>query len=167
MSYSGPNLDKFRIEKRDLSARNFEVFLCDLDLLRRCGGLEHNLQSSLVYHYPQSMPEKYRQSRFRQLTSTFETHQDLTINSRSGDWLNFFCFHYVKNHWFASRANQANQWPLVVETLFSSIPPSNSLVTVLDLGRAFWADTAPFKGLWLVRCFQNYRDTGILPGVMS
>ena len=30
--------------------------------------------------------------------------------------------------------------------LFSSVPPSNSLVSVSDPQRAFWADTEPFKG---------------------
>ena len=32
------------------------------------------------------------------------------------------------------------------ETLFSSIPHSTSLVSVSDPWKAFWADTAPFKG---------------------
>ena len=40
----------------------------------------------------------------------------------------FFCFLFVKNHWFSGRANQ---WPLVGETLFSYVPTSNSLVLVL------------------------------------
>ena len=61
----------------------------------------------------------------------------------------FICFLFVKNHWFAWRANQ---WPLVGETLFSSVPPSNSLVSVSDPWRAFWADTAPFKGPRLASC---------------
>ena len=60
-----------------------------------------------------------------------------------------FCFLCVKNHWFAWRANQ---WPLAGETLFSSVPPSNSLVSVLDLRRAFWADTASFSGPRLASC---------------
>ena len=47
----------------------------------------------------------------------------------------------VKNHWFTWRANQ---WPLIGGTLFSSFPPSNSLVSVSDPRRAFWADTTPF-----------------------
>ena len=38
------------------------------------------------------------------------------------------------------------------EILFSSIPPSNSLVSVSDPWRAFWADTAPFKGPRLASC---------------
>ena len=38
-----------------------------------------------------------------------------------------FCFLFVKTHWFAWRPNQ---WPLIGETLFSSLPPSNSLVSV-------------------------------------
>ena len=61
----------------------------------------------------------------------------------------FFCFLFVKNHWFAWRANQ---WPLIGETLFSSVPPSNSLVSVSDPRRAFWADTAPFSGPRLASC---------------
>ena len=32
------------------------------------------------------------------------------------------------------------------ETLFSSVPPSNSLVSVSDPRRAFGADMAPFSG---------------------
>ena len=35
---------------------------------------------------------------------------------------------------------------------FSSVPPSNSLVSVLDPWRAFWADTPPFKGPRLASC---------------
>ena len=38
------------------------------------------------------------------------------------------------------------------ENIFSSDPPSNSLVPVLDPWRAFWVDTALFKGPWLVSC---------------
>ena len=40
----------------------------------------------------------------------------------------------------------ANQWLLARETIFSSLPPSNSLVSISDPRRAFWADTAPFSG---------------------
>ena len=61
----------------------------------------------------------------------------------------FFCFLFVKTHWFAWRANQ---WPLIGETLFSSVPPSNSLVSVSDPRRAFWADTVPFLGPRLASC---------------
>ena len=62
----------------------------------------------------------------------------------------FFLFPFSKkNHWFAWRANQ---WPLKGETLFSSVPPSNSLVSVSDLRRAFWVDTAPFSGPQLASC---------------
>ena len=50
-----------------------------------------------------------------------------------------FCLHFVKDYWFAWRANQ---WPLVRETLISSVPPSNSLVSVSDPWRAFWDDHA-------------------------
>ena len=55
----------------------------------------------------------------------------------------------LKNHWFSRRANQ---WPLIGETLFSSVPPSNSLVSVSDPRRAFWADTVPFSGPRLASC---------------
>ena len=41
----------------------------------------------------------------------------------------FFCFLFVKNHWSAWRANQ---WPLIRETVFSSFPPSNSLISNSD-----------------------------------
>ena len=40
---------------------------------------------------------------------------------------------FVKNHWCAWRANQ---WPLIGETLFSSVPPSNSLISFADPWRA-------------------------------
>ena len=60
-----------------------------------------------------------------------------------------FCFLLVKYYWFAWRANQ---WPLIGELLFSSVPSSNSLVSVSDPWRAFWADTAPFKGPRLASC---------------
>ena len=55
----------------------------------------------------------------------------------------FFCFLFVKNHWLAWRPNQ---WPLIWETLFSFVPLRNILVSVSDPWRAFWDDTAPFKG---------------------
>ena len=42
----------------------------------------------------------------------------------------------LKNHRLAWRAKQ---WPLVGKTLFSSIPPSNSLISVGYPCRAFWA----------------------------
>ena len=45
----------------------------------------------------------------------------------------------------------ANQWPLI-ESLFSSVLPSNSLVRVSNPWRIFWADTAAFKGPWLASC---------------
>ena len=49
----------------------------------------------------------------------------------------FFCFLFVKKHWFAWRAIQ---WTLIGETLFSSVPPSNSLVSVSDPRLASWAE---------------------------
>ena len=73
-------------------------------------------------------------------------------SSRSAHWLNFFTFLSVKNHTLAWRANQ---WPLIWETLFSSVPPSNSLVSVSDPRRAFWADTAPFSGPQLASCIAS------------
>ena len=72
----------------------------------------------------------------------------------------FFLFLFVQNHWFAWRANQ---WPLVRETLFSSVPPSNSLVSVSDPRRAFWADQRPSWALDSSRALlpelQRYKDT--------
>ena len=41
----------------------------------------------------------------------------------------FFCFLFCENSLIAWRANQS---PLIGETLFSSVPPSNSLVSVSD-----------------------------------
>ena len=58
----------------------------------------------------------------------------------------FVCFLLVKN-----------QWLLVGEILFSSVPPSNSFVAASNPWRAFWADKAPFTGPQpqLVCCFRN------------
>ena len=58
----------------------------------------------------------------------------------------------VKNHWSAWRANK---WPLTGEILLSSVPSSNSLVSVLDPWRAFWADVAPFKGPRVTLCIAS------------
>ena len=61
-----------------------------------------------------------------------------------------------------------NQWPIVGEILFSSIPPSNSLVSISDPWRAFWANTVPSTRL--VRCFRNYRESrtpSVVPRTMS
>ena len=63
-----------------------------------------------------------------------------------------FCFLFVKKSLFYLEGKSMTPcW----ETLFSVVPPSNSLVSVSDPWRAFWADTTPFKGpqLWCVRCF--------------
>ena len=46
----------------------------------------------------------------------------------------------------------ANKWPLFGATLFSSAPSSNTLVSILDPQRAFWADMAPFSGPRLASC---------------
>ena len=74
------------------------------------------------------------------------------IYLRSGHELNFFCLLFVKTHWFAWRANQ---WPLIRETPFSSVPPSSSLVSVSNHRRAFWADTTPFSGPRLASCIAS------------
>ena len=66
---------------------------------------------------------------------------------------------WVKNHWFVWRANK---WTLIAEALFSSVPPCNSLPSVLDPG----ADTAPFKGHRLAGLLQNYWETRTLSGVL-
>ena len=47
--------------------------------------------------------------------------------------MNFMLHLFVKNHWCTWRANQL---PLIGETLFSFVPPSNSLVSVSDPWRA-------------------------------
>merc|ERR1719499_2138626 len=47
-------------------------------------------------------------------------------------------------------------------TLFSSVPPSNSLVSVSDPRRAFRADTAPFLGPRLASCVAS--GTTEVPG---
>ena len=62
----------------------------------------------------------------------------------------FLCFLFVKNHWFAWRANQwiTPHWG----NTFSSAPPSNSLFSVSDPWRASWVDTAPFSGPRLASC---------------
>ena len=59
--------------------------------------------------------------------------------ARSGHWLNFFCFFYKIIDLPKGQINYpSEEW-----TLFSFVPPSNSLVSVLDPWWAFWADTAP------------------------
>ena len=82
------------------------------------------------------------------LLKLFKIFQGICGTSSPGLATNsiFFCFLSVKNHWFA------HHWPLVGETLLSSVPPSNSLVSVSDPRRAFWADTAPFSGPRLTSC---------------
>ena len=72
-----------------------------------------------------------------------------------------FLFPSCKNNCFALRAN--TKWPLVGETLFSSVPPSKSLVSIPDPCRAFWTDTRPSRALDSPRALltelQRYRDT--------
>ena len=41
------------------------------------------------------------------------------------------------------------------ETLFSAVPPSNSLFSILDPWRAFWADMASFKDPQLALCVSS------------
>ena len=53
------------------------------------------------------------------------------------------------------------QWTLV------GVIPSNFLISVSDPWRAFWADTAPFKGPRLMHCFRSYRNTRTLSGVQA
>ena len=72
--------------------------------------------------------------------------------SSNSKQLNIKVARSVKNHGLAWRANQ---WTLMYETPFSSVPPSNSLVSVAD----------PWP--CLVRCFQNFRDTRAPSGVSS
>ena len=64
--------------------------------------------------------------------------------------------------------NYALSGMMLVSISFSFVPPSNYLVSVLDLWRAFWADTAHFKGpqFCLMRCLGNYRDTKTLSSVL-
>ena len=66
-------------------------------------------------------------------------------NSTSGMVTNsiFFCFLFVKNHWFAWRENQ---WPLVGETLL-------------------FRSSQRLPRLCLVRCFRSYRDTRTQSGM--
>ena len=72
----------------------------------------------------------------------------------------------VKYHWFAWKAIQ---WPLFAETLFSAVPPSNSLVSVLVPRRAFlsWHGALQGPSTCLVRRFRNCRDTRTLSGVAT
>ena len=56
-----------------------------------------------------------------------------------------------KNHWFACMANQRT---IVKDTLFSSVPPSNSLACILNPWRTFWT-TAPFEGPQLASCIAS------------
>ena len=55
------------------------------------------------------------------------------------------------------------------ETLFSSVPTSNSLISVTDPWGAFWADTGGLQGplTRLLCCFQNYRHTRTLCAVLD
>ena len=72
---------------------------------------------------------------------------------------NFRGARLVKTRWFAW---WADEWTLVREIPFSSVPPSNSLVSDSDPLRTFWAGTAPIKCPRLMRCvpeMQKNKDT--------
>ena len=69
--------------------------------------------------------------------------------TRSEHLLNFFLFPFCKKSLICLEGKSMT--PLR-ETLFSSVPPSNSLVSISDLQRAFWADTTPFSGPRLASC---------------
>ena len=77
----------------------------------------------------------------------------------------FFCFLFVKNHWFAWRANH---WPLIGEnTILCS---SSQQLPRLCLGPELTRRRSRALALLglstrLVRCFRNYRDTRTLSGV--
>ena len=103
-------------------------------------------------------------SAFRTLRPDQEGHvrQAAGLPGLATNSIIFYFLFVKKNHWFAWRANQ---WPLAGETLFSSVPPSNSLISVSDPRRAFWADTVPFLGPRLASPrallpeLQRYKDT--------
>ena len=64
---------------------------------------------------------------------------------------------FVKNHGLTWRVNQ---WPLVGAIIFSSVPPSNSLVPVSALkGFLSWHGALQGPMTCLVHCFRNSRDT--------
>ena len=52
---------------------------------------------------------------------------------------------FVKNHWFAWRTNQ---WPLIGEILFSSVPPSNRLFVCQDNNENEPEDET-FRSFWI------------------
>ena len=101
------------------------------------GLLGHLLQTrELSLHRQRHLhkrPQVQSQEDSRQLRAH---HRALQLTQRQNDVRKsglatnsiFFCFLFVKTHWFAWRANQ---WPLFGKTLFSSVPPCNSLVSVL------------------------------------
>ena len=67
----------------------------------------------------------------RQLSST------VGLSSRSDHQLSFFLFPFGKKSLICL---------IVGTTLFSIVPPSNSLVSVSDPSKAFRGDKTPFKG---------------------
>ena len=64
----------------------------------------------------------------------------------------------VSSQMLGGRIGKTN---LIGNTLSSPVPSSNSLGSVLDPWRAFWADTAPFKGPQpqRVNYFRKFGDT--------
>ena len=58
----------------------------------------------------------------------------------------YWCQCCLKNQIFgASEVKWSKQWSLLIDILFSSDPASNSLVSVSDSWRAFWAGMANFN----------------------
>ena len=53
--------------------------------------------------------------------------------------------------------------------MFSSVPPSNSLIPVYNPGRAFGVDMVSLKGpgTRLLRCFWIFRYIRTMPGVLG
>ena len=74
----------------------------------------------------------------------------VTLESGRAQAIKYFGARHVKNHWFAWRANQ---WPLIGETLFSSIP--SAIPQYQTLEGLFEMTRVPFKGPQprRVRCF--------------
>ena len=71
-----------------------------------------------------------------------------------------FCFIVFRD--IKGKINNPSLW----RKLFSVVPPINSLISVSDPWRDFWADTLPFQGPkpHLMRCFRSFRDTRSLSG---
>ena len=73
--------------------------------------------------------------------------------TRSGHYITqFFLFPFCKR---SLNCLEGKSMTSIWETLFSSVPPSNFLISVSDPWRAFWADTVPFKGTLLASCIAS------------